>query len=180
MSKRAEEGAGHADMRGGDTWAKRLAAAMAIVAAIVVAAPLSQAASSAAEPGGEVATGSSIRARDLVGGGEAEQALSRIEELAGAEDISNVPIGFADEIGFLPDARDIRASGSVVGYVVDGSAADAFDRLCALMESRSWNSVPLGEANGATFMKGSGTLTWALATCTQVGDVTTVVFRLRG
>lgn len=179
MRKPAEEGDGHA-VRGGDTWAKRLAAAMAIVTAIVVAAPLSQAASSAAEPGGDPIIGSSIRAHDLVGDGDAEQVLSRIEELADAGGERSVPDGFEGEIGFLPDVRDIRTSGPIVGYVVDGSAADAFDRLCVLMESRGWNSVPIGEANGATFMKGSGTLTWALVTCTQVGDATTVVFRLRG
>ena len=109
---------------------------------------------------------------------DAFAALNRLENdlEGGGADISTA---FAQEVGFLPNARDVRASGdgSVVGYVVDGEASEVLSCLTDRMESCGWTTVPLGYADGATFVKSEGACTWALTTCTQVGSVTSVVTR---
>ena len=119
-----------------------------------------------------------IDAGYLTGAGDAQASLDRIEELAEASG-ADVPEAFAREVGFLPDARDIRANGdgSVIGYTVPHSCADTLDLLAEQMETAGWTAVSLGEVEGATFVKEEGSCRWALVTCTQVGSSTSVVVR---
>lgn len=120
-----------------------------------------------------------IDAAYLTGGEDASASLERIESAATASE-ANVPDEFSAEVGLLLGARDVRASEQgvlVVGYVVDGDCSDVARRLEAHMEARGWTGVALGKAAGATFAKSSGSCTWALATCTQVGSDTSVVMR---
>lgn len=153
--------------------------AAAIVLAIVLAVPgidsLVRFASSA-----QVANAASngIDAGYLTGAEDPQASLGRIEELAEAKGAS-IPQVFSEEVGFLPDACDIRANadGSVVGYAVPHDCADALDLLVEQMETAGWATVSLGEVEGATFMKREGSCHWALATCTQVGSSTSVVVR---
>ena len=119
-----------------------------------------------------------IDSRELVMSDDPYAALERIEELAESTD-AQVPDAFAREIGFPPGAADIRVdeTGTVVGYSVAEDADCALDGLKEHMESLGWTAVPLGGEKGATFVKSSGACTWALATCTQIGDGTSVVMR---
>lgn len=157
----------------------RLLKAIAIVVAIVVAAPgVDAVARYAATPQRASAAVGGIDAGFLLESGDASTALDRIEGLSSGE-AADVPRAFSEEVGFLPDARDVRASidGAVVGYVVDSGADDALRRLIGHMQLRGWTEVPLGEVEGATFVKREGSCRWALATCTQVGAATNVVVR---
>ena len=116
----------------------------------------------------------------LVGGADALASLERVEKAAIAEE-ATVSDAFREEVGFLPNAQEVRASsdGSVVGYAVSGESASVSASIVEHMESRGWTSVPLGEVDGATFVKADGACTWALVTCTQIGDSTSVVVRCK-
>ena len=160
----------------------RIVKATAIVLALVLVAPgadvvvrfAAQPSEAVAVSGGSGAIDSSelLDTRDVFG------SLERIEGVAAAADAA-VPEAFADEVGFLEGARDVRVSADdkVVGYVVDDDSESVLVRLVGLMEARGWKSVDLGEAQGCTFVKSGGSCTWALATCTQVGENTSVSVR---
>lgn len=162
-------------------WSRRVAKALAIVAVIVLVGPVSNAALRAAgatdaQERSSAQTG--IRLAALVEGSDANAALSRMEQLADAGNAADaLPDGFEREIGVLPGARDVRVSGSVVGYVVDGNVGETLAALDAHMEGRGWTCVPMGDVDGATFLKEDGVITWTFATCTQVGSATSVVLR---
>lgn len=161
----------------------RLLRAVVVVCAIVFAAPLAdRAAGAVPEEPTESAPVVGICASELLAGGDAEAALANIERLAETDDgpPGEVPAWFLEEIGFMPNARDVRWGTSVMGYVVDGESAAVLEQLCLRMQLRGWRCVPLGDVGGATFLKDVGQCTWALATCTQVGDATSVVIRLNG
>lgn len=154
----------------------RLAKAVAIVVAIVIVAPVSNWVARAvdvveSEP--QAAVG--LDAAALLEGGDPDRVLARLEEAAACEDA--VPMWFQRELGLPAEARDVRASGTTVSYVVDAESAWAFERVKALLAARGWTCVPLGGIEGATFLKEAGACTWALVTCTQVGSATNVVFR---
>lgn len=157
----------------------RLLKAIALVIAILVAVPgIDAVARVASASRAADASGVGIDIGALMGAGDAYAALDEIED-AIEPDEADVPDGFADEVGFLPGARSVRASdgGAVVGYVVDGAADDVMGQLTAQMEGKGWTAVPLGEVEGATFMKSGGAFTWVLVTCTQAGSSTSVVAR---
>lgn len=106
------------------------------------------------------------------------ESLDKVEALVegGAADL---PEAFCAEVGFLPNANDVRChgGGAVVGYSVEGGEDETLEKLVEHMRCRGWTSVPLGEVCGATFLKDEGRYTWVLATCTQVGSATCVVMR---
>ena len=158
---------------------RRLATALVVVAALIAAVPVSGALvgeSRIADTAGPSSVG--IRAQALSQAGDIDGLVSQLEETARADGKASVPAWFQREIGFLPGARDVRADGaSVVGYLVDVTCDDALAALNAHMKALGWTAIPLGDIAGATFMKQSGACTWALATCTQVGASTSIVFR---
>lgn len=155
---------------------KRPVKALIIVAAIVIAVPVADLGLRSAGIEQEAPfTPVSIDAASLLEGGGPDEALARIEELAARTEA--LPEWYESEIGILPGARDIRVSGPVVGYIVEGDCEAALDDAAALMESRGWTCVSMGDVNGATFVKKSGTCSWALVTCTQAGHATSVVTR---
>ena len=154
--------------------------AAAIVLALLLAAPGVEAISRFAVPPQEAsASDAGLDAASLTGAGDAFAALERIEGVASAGD-ADVPAAFSEEIGFLPGASDIRVGGdgSVVGYTVSLSSSIAYEQVVAHMEARGWTTAALGDMQGATFVKQSGACTWALATCTQVGSSTSIVWRV--
>ncbi|MBQ9043539.1 MAG: hypothetical protein IJ111_12095 [Eggerthellaceae bacterium] len=159
---------------------KRCALAIAIVAAVVSIAPISKAALGAVSAKPDA--GSSfepLRAQEVLAVGDPEAVLANIGRIAeeDAMALESAPDGFMEEIGLIAGARDLRMSGSVVGFAVDDSGADVLEMLCAHMEQRGWTGVPFGGAEGATFLKEGGRYSWALAVCTQVGDATSVVIQ---
>lgn len=81
------------------------------------------------------------------------------------------------EVGVLEGCRDVRASGNVVGYIVDEDASIAWGRIEEMMEERSWEERPMAGILGATFIKSEGEFTWAIVTCNQVGAATSIVAR---
>ena len=118
-----------------------------------------------------------IDAAEVVGFGDPDRALERIESFAQVGETS-LPEGFADEIGVLPGARDLRVCGDdVVGYVVDASVGEVYGLLRARMDALGWTMVPEGQEHAATFVKDDGRCTWALVTCEEVGSATSVVIR---
>lgn len=158
---------------------RRLATALFVVAALIAAAPLSSVLAGKANTANTVVfPPAGMRAHALAQAEDAESAVSQLESMARAEGGKPVPPWFDREIGFLPGSRDARVDGgTVVGFLVDGTCDDVCAALIAHMQARGWTSVPLGEVEGATFMKQSGICTWTLATCTQVGSATSVVLR---
>lgn len=159
--------------------AKRLAIACVAVAALVLAAPMSGVIlKGEAEASPRASTDEGIRASDIIGSGDMQGALQRLEELAVASE-RPLPEFFQEEIGLLKGARDVRANGagSVVGFMVDDTEDGTFESLRAHMLQKGWSEVSLGSVDGATFVKDGGACTWALVTCTQVGQATGVVFR---
>ena len=156
----------------------RLLRAVAIVLAIVLSAPGASALANVG--GGHVEAAGAARGIDAssLTAGTADEALERIEGLAYGKE-QDVPEYFEREIGLLPGWRDVKtgAEGSVVGYVVEGDCETVLPMLVEHMQQRGWVAVPLGSADGYTFSKREGSCTWALATCTQVGEAVSVVFR---
>lgn len=162
-----------------DVGHKRLTWAVAIVVALVAAAPITGIAfGSLSGSHVQAIADGGIRAADIVEEGDAGKTLSRIEELAEASR-AQLPAYFEEEIGLLDGARDVRAdeTGRVVGFLVDKSSRDAFDCVRENMVRAGWSEVSLGGAEGSTFVKEGGSCAWALVTCTQVGQVTAVVYR---
>ena len=162
-----------------DPMGMRALKAVAVVMALLLMVPGIDALVRAT--GGSAAYGAAtggIDSRSLVQVDDPFATLDRIEGVADAEG-ADVPEAFASEVGLLSGARNVRAdaTGEVVGYEVSGNAADAADRLAKHMKERGWSAVSLGGLDGATFVKAGGELAWALATCTQVADSTTVVVR---
>lgn len=168
-------------MRGGSLQRFRLVVASAFVAAIVFAVPAADAVFfSHGSVGGAADAIAGIRAKPILQAGGLDEVLKAIEQTA-AQDEGPVPSWFQVEVGFLPGARDVRVENEnqVVGYVVDCNAGQALQRLKAHMEALGWKGVALGQVDGFTFVKSSGTCTWALVTCTQVATATSIVVRLQ-
>lgn len=167
--------------------------AAAIVLALVLVAPGVDAVMRfAAEPEREAVAAEGLDAGALIGPGDPFTTLAALEAVAdagggagggytdGGEDGTAVPpAAFMEEIGLPVGARDVRTQGdgTLVGYVVDADRDVVADDLAALMKARGWTRVSLGEEGAATYVKSKGRCTWALATCTQVGDATSVVVR---
>lgn len=157
----------------------RPVAALLIAAALVLSVPVADALIGRCRETGEAASG-----HPIVSLGKSSIAGDPLTVLDGIEvgidaTGASVPSYFVEEVG-LPEAyRDVRVddTGHVVGCVVDGRADEVIASIVGCMENRGWTTVPLGQAEGATFMKAGGACTWVLATCTQVGDSTSVVYR---
>lgn len=150
--------------------------ALAIVIALVFVAPaLDYALGGVGEVHGVEAEQVGIDLSALSQTGDANSVLDGIEVMANPRGLP--PTWFEEEIGVLPGAYDVRASGPVVGYSVQQECDEAVRLLKTHMINHGWTCVSLGSVEGATFVKDSGACTWALATCTQVGSTTSVVIR---
>lgn len=158
---------------------RRLGVASCLVAALVLLVPVYDLALGGAERPADGAS-AALDLSSVLQAPDAESALARLEDAAevGLSVHAKLPEALQREVGVPDGARDVRvADGGVFGYVVDVPPAQAMDQLTSHLALRGWSGVPLGGLDGATFVKEGGTCTWALATCTQVGDVTSVVVR---
>ena len=129
--------------------------------------------------GGEkISRAEGIDVATLVVGVDPMASLDRLESLADSETVA-LPHYFEEEVGLPDGSHDARVScdGVVVGYVLDELPIDARRAVCAHMTAHGWSSIDLGVNQGVTFMKSAGSCTWGLATFTQVGGATSVVFR---
>lgn len=157
----------------------RLFAALLIAAALVLSVPVADALIGWCRETGEAASGQPIVV--LGKPGAAGDPLAVLDGIEVDIDATGAPVPdyFAEEVG-LPEAyRDVRVDGTgrIVGCVVDGRADEVIAGIVGHMEDWGWTAVPLGRAEGATFVKAGGACTWVLATCTQIGDSTSVVYR---
>ena len=160
--------------------AKRAIAASAIVCAMVFGVPCGDMLVRNARGQNTLSAASEgIDAKSLTLGGDALSAIERIERFVSNEGAVGLPRTFADEVGCPEGAHDVRvsASGKVVGLLLDGQEGAVMEELARRLAERGWTEVPLGSVPGATFVKRDGACTWMLVTCTQVDDVTSVVFR---
>lgn len=110
--------------------------------------------------------------------GDPYAALDQLEECASVE--AQPPDAFMREAGFPSGAREQHAdtSGMVVGCTLDSPEDVSFAAVCDVLAAKGWACVPLQGMSGATFVKRGGGLRWMLVTCTQVGEATSVVYRL--
>ena len=124
--------------------------------------------------------GIGLDAAELLQEGDPFAMLDRIEAAVGES--SPPPEPFAEEAGFPPGAQEMRANadGLVVGCTLDAEEGAALELAAGVLVAKGWRPIPLQGASGATFVKQSGRLRWMLVTCTQVGDATSVVYRLDG
>lgn len=163
--------------------ASRSKMAVALTALIVFAVPAADVALGA--HGARAADGTAgprgVSASAILGDGGPEGMLLRLEEAAGEVD-GEVPEGFLREVGLPQECRDVRTDGDggVVGCTVEGDAREVLEGIELRMRGLGWTSVPLGNGEGATFVKEGGSITWVMVTCTQVGPATSVVFRCNG
>ena len=92
-----------------------------------------------------------------------------------------VPSWFLNEIGLPDGARDIRVSEAedVVGCAVDdvGGSAEVFALICGRLADAGWAENPTGVEGCSVFTKREGVCRWAMVSCIQVGDATSVVVR---
>ena len=119
-----------------------------------------------------------LDASSIEWGGNPYAALDQLEELASTEaQPSDV---FVREAGFPSGAREQHAdmSGMVVGCTLDSPEDVALAAVCDALATKGWACVPLQGMSGATFVKREGELRWMLITCTQIGEATSVVYRL--
>ena len=153
--------------------------ALALVMAVLLMVPGVEALLKVAWPPSKaVAVAEGIDSQALLRVGDPFEALDRLDGVADAGN-GDVPAELSEEVGLLPGARDVRvdATGAVLGYVVPGESSAVERLLCDRMKSFGWSAVSLGGVEGATYLKSQGTFTWALVTCTQVDDTTSVVVR---
>ena len=163
--------------------ASRALAAVVVTALLILAAPAMDVVlgSRAPQASDDATEERGVSARAILAGDDPAMVLQNLEEVAESAD-AEIPDGFLREIGLPPHCRDVRvdASGQVVGCTVDGAAGTNVKGLELRMRERGGTSVPLGNEEGATFVKEGGDFTWVVVTCTQVGSVTSVVFRCNG
>ena len=150
---------------------RRLAKAVAVVVAMFAALGVCSALGQGAAPPEEEAVDD-----PFLDGSMSADVLERVQTMlqkgegAPTED-------FLREIGVLEGSRNTRASGNVVGYIVDEDPSIVWGRIEEMMQGRCWEERPMSGALGAMFVKRGGVCTWALITCNQVGAATSVVVR---
>ena len=156
----------------------RILRAVAIVFAMLLAIPCVNAMLEATSGLEQTTVAEGIDSKAIMRFEDPFDALDILEGMASA-DGAEIPEALSQEVGFIAGARDIRidASGTVIGYSVSGQSSGTLANLTEHMRALGWSSVPLGGMEGATFVKQDGEYTWALATCTQAGDSTSVVVR---
>lgn len=155
-----------------------MAKAVAITAGLVLCVPAIDALGIWDEEAVAPAANVGIDARAIVGNGDPDGFIERVQKVASPKD-ADLPPAFAREIGLPFGYRDVRvdSTGAVVSCIVDSAADVVSDAVGKRMVERGWREVPLGSVEGATYVKDSGSCTWALVTCTQAGDATAVVYR---
>lgn len=96
-------------------------------------------------------------------------------------DAREIPDWFVGEVLSLEGTRSVMAldDWSVVGFSTEETADEALARRTQEMQEKGWFGYESGVEGVVTFTKGEGTCTWAMLSCTQVGDETSVVVRVR-
>ena len=111
-------------------------------------------------------------------GNDPYAAFDRLEKLA--EEEGQPPDAFVQEGGFPAGAYELHsdASDMVVGCSLNAPKEKAFAAVCDVLAAKGWLCAPLRGTGGAVFVKQEGELRWMLVTCIQVGESTSVVYRM--
>lgn len=122
------------------------------------------------------ATGA-VHVRDLAG-----RVLGGEGVLSGElEAKDEAPGWFADELFSLAGEEGVMASGdwTVVGFSADCGAQEALEDVAARLQARGWVGYESGAPGIATFSKEGGTCSWAMVSCAQMPEGTSVVVRVQ-
>ncbi len=76
-----------------------------------------------------------------------------------------------------PHASNVRwnQGSGVLAFEMEGDANQVLAELLDAWQGQGWQSVPLGDACGATLVKAEGTYRWMAVTAAQVGSQTCIV-----
>ncbi len=94
---------------------------------------------------------------------------------------SMVPDWFVDEIMPLREGVDGVATSnwSIVGLFEDGCISEVLDGFSETFAEKGWRGYESGMDGAATYVKEEGLCSWMMMTCTEVGDMTSVVLRIQ-
>lgn len=108
-------------------------------------------------------------------------ALKQIEAL-GNTGFAQIDARIVSEIPLPDEANAVRydEQSGLFGFEVEGDSQSTLDYLSMLWEQQGWRGFPLGQMDGATFVKEGGAYQWMMVACTQLGTrVCVVVHPLR-
>lgn len=119
-----------------------------------------------------------LDASSIEWGNDPYAAFDRLEKLATEE--GQPSDAFVREGGFPAGAYELHSdtSGMVVGCSLNAPKGKAFAAVCDVLAAKGWLCAPLRGTGGAAFVKQEGELRWMLVTCIQVGESTSVVYRM--
>lgn len=72
-----------------------------------------------------------------------------------------------------------EADGKVYGFVAKRASGEWFEAACAEMQDKGWTRTESGIGCCATFVRDGGDCRWAMLSCLQVGESSTMVVQLR-
>lgn len=102
------------------------------------------------------------------------QGILQVDQAVGDE---SLPVWFGEELFSLDGFEGVRVAsgGAVVGFEMDGSAAQSFEAITELMEEKGWRCLQSGLEGSASFVKEAGLCRWAWVSCVEVAGSTSVV-----
>lgn len=91
--------------------------------------------------------------------------------------IASLPTWFAEELFDETQAEDMYANETetVFGLNVSKNPTAVFRDICTSMESKGWIRIESGINHCSTFIRETGSPSWALVSCTSVGNSTCIV-----
>lgn len=97
-------------------------------------------------------------------------------------EVDSLPAWFEESLFSSAEASELYASESdgVYGLIMNAPVVDVFSSICKSMEDRGWLRVESGLDYCSTFLRESGAPSWALVSCTPVGNATSVVVSAKG
>ena len=160
-------------------WKKRFAVSIAVVIALIGSVPIADAfIPDDADENAANRLQTGINSQDLLKSSDPFDAIERIEQAATPGN-AQLPEAFASEVGLPDECRQVRVdeTGCVIGCAVDAGADEAAELIERQMLEKGWKSIALGAVTGSTYVKEDGRCAWVLATCTEVGNCTQIVYR---
>lgn len=72
----------------------------------------------------------------------------------------------------------VNEQGNLISYITEGEAQSEFSEISRAMEGGGWNCARSGVDTQGTFVKSSGSISWAYVNCINVGGETCVVIQI--
>jgi len=107
-------------------------------------------------------------------------STSSVASYAHAGSGSDLPHDFIAEVSSLDGARDIRVSedGLTIGCTFSRSSQEIQSFLRAELEENGWTYVESGSSFAVTYVKETGTYSWALVVVGEIAGKTSVVIQM--